>query len=270
MKRHQIGALLALLGIVAGLLALYFIAATYNTVIHTHFQAGEWEEANTVRIVYAVLGWLGTAAGALSAAVLWGFWQRQSWAWFWGAVAATILILAGFFPMIPAADSGLPTPTVVVFLLGSVMWFGMLLLGGVDKRIIALTFVAGMAFVLTFINGVAPISKFQTTFQPPRMYTPGPRAFWNGVYIILQQVNWWGAAAWAMFIFGAIRRRPWALPVGLFAAVMSIIGGYILGIHHMLEAGRFSMFLPAPIVSTILLIVLLTPAARRWLQAPSE
>ncbi|NPA30706.1 MAG: hypothetical protein GXO37_01745 [Chloroflexi bacterium] len=270
MKRHHIGMLLALLGVIAGLLALYYIAATYNTVIHTHFQAGEWEESNTVRIVYAVLGWLGTAAGVLSAVVMWGFWQRQPWAWFWGAVAATILILAGFFPMIPAADSGLPTPTVWTFLLGSIMWFGMLLLGGVDKRIIALTFVAGMAFVLTFINGVAPISKFQTTFQRPREFTPGPRAFWNGLYIILQEVNWWGAAAWAMFIFGAIRRRPWALPVGLFAALMSMLGGYILGIHHMLEAGRFSMFLPAPIVSTILFFLLLTPGVRRLLQEPSE
>jgi hypothetical protein len=72
-KNNALGAFLAFLGIVAGILSLYFLADTYNTVIHTHFAAGQWEESKTVRIVYAVLGWLGIAAGGISAAVLWGF-----------------------------------------------------------------------------------------------------------------------------------------------------------------------------------------------------
>ena len=151
MKRIQdnytLGAVLAVVGMVAGLLTLYFLADTYNTVISTHFNAGEWEESNTVRFVYALLGWLGIAAGALSGSVLYGFLTKRSWAWFWGAVAATILLLAGFFPMIPAADSGLPVPTMVVFGLGGIMWFGMLFIGGVNNKIIALTFVAGLAYV---------------------------------------------------------------------------------------------------------------------------
>jgi hypothetical protein len=65
--------------------------------------------------------------------VLHEFVNGQEWAWFWGAVAATILLLAGFFPMIPAADSRLPTPTLWVFILGAIMWFGMLLIGDVNK-----------------------------------------------------------------------------------------------------------------------------------------
>ena len=60
-----------------------------------------------MRIVYAVLGWLGTTAGALCAAVLWGFLKKQSWACFWGAVAATVLLLAGFFPMIGGYPMGI-------------------------------------------------------------------------------------------------------------------------------------------------------------------
>ncbi len=67
--------------------------------------------------------------------------------------------------MIPAADSGLPTPTISVFLMAAVMWFGMLLIGDVNKKVIGLTFGAGLAYVLTFIDGVAPVSKFQNTFQ---------------------------------------------------------------------------------------------------------
>jgi len=265
-NNHKLGAALSILGIVAGLLCLYFLADTYNAVIHTHFNAGDWEESNTVRIVYAVLGWLGTSAGALSVAVLWGFLNKQDWAWFWGAVAGTILLLAGFFPMIPAADSGLPTPTLWVFLMAAVLWFGMLFIGGVSGKIITLTFIAGLAYVLTFIDGVAPISKFQTTFQFPSEFAANPNTFWNGMYVISQQINWWGAAAWAMFIFGAFKRKSWAVPVGIFAAVMSMIGGYPMGIHNVAEVQRFSMFLPAPILSTGLLIYLLLPSTRKMIE----
>ncbi len=266
---NKIGALLSILGFVAGLLSLYFLAETYNTVIHTHFGAGEWEESNTVRFVYAILGWFGTAAGALSVTVFWGFLKKQDWAWFWGAVAATVLLLAGFFPMIPAADSGLPTPTLWVFLLGAVMWFGMLLIGGVEKKVIGITFAAGLAYVLTFIDGVAPISKFQTTYQSAETFVHNSNTFWNGIYVILQQVNWWGSAAWAIFIFAAVKGKSWSIPVGIFAAVMSMIGGYPMGIYNMTELGRFSMFLPAPIISSIMLIVLLLPGTQKTLTGES-
>jgi hypothetical protein len=208
---------------------------------------------------------LGTAAGALSLTVLWGFLNKQDWAWFWGAVAATILLLAGFFPMIPAADSDLSTPTIWVFLLAAVVWFGMLLVGGVDRKIITLTFIAGLAYVLTFIDGVAPISKFQTTFQSAETFAQNQDAFWNGMYVILQQVSWWGAAAWAIFIFAALKQKSWAIPVGIFAAAMSMLGGYPMGLYNMTEVGRFSMFLPAPLLSTGLLIYLVLPSTRKWL-----
>jgi hypothetical protein len=267
-NNNKLGIALAVLGIVAGILCLYFVADTYNAVIHAHFAAGQWEESNTVRFVYAVLGWLGTAAGALSVAVLWGFVNKQSWTWFWGAVAATVLLLAGFFPMIPAADSGLPVPTMWVFLLAAVMWFGMLFIGGVSGKIITLTFIAGLAYVLTFIDGVAPISKFQTTFLTPTTFVENANTFWNGMYVILQQVSWWGAAAWAIFIFATLKKKSWAIPVGIFAGTMSMLAGYPLGLHNALvEVHRFSMFLPAPLMSTGLLIYLLLPSTKRMLEA---
>jgi hypothetical protein len=141
----------------------------------------------------------------------------------------------------------------------------MLLIGGVNWKIITLTFIAGLAYVLTFIDGVAPISKFQTTFQSPDTFVQNSDAFWNGMYVILQQVSWWGAAAWAVFIFAALKRKSWAIPVGIFAAVMSMIGGYPMGIHNMAEVQRFSMFLPAPLISSILLVVLLLPGTQKLL-----
>ncbi len=251
----QVGVVLAFVGIITGLLAYYILAAQYSPVIASKTIAGRLDEVASVKIVYPLLGWLGTAAGALWAAVLYGFWRKLDWAWFWGAVAATIQLLAGFFPAIPAMDSHLPTPTLIVFGLALVLWFGVLLIGSVEKKLLWLTFVAGLAYVLTFIDGVAPIAKFQTSKDDP---------FWNGFYMMSQEINWWGAAAWAVFIFAALKRKTWAVPVGIFAATMSIFGGYPLGIYNaFFEVHRFSMFLPAPILSTVLLVVLLRPGTRK-------
>jgi len=256
---NKLGAALAVLGIIAGLLLYFILAAQYNLVIDSKTVDGRLDEVASVEMVYPLLGWLGTAAGAVWAAVLYGFVRKEDWAWFWGTVAATIQLLAGFFPAIPSMDSHLPTPTLIVFGLAAVLWFGMLFIGGVNKKIITLTFIAGLAYVLTFIDGVAPIAKFTTSHDNP---------FWNGMYVMSQQVSWWGAAAWAIFIFAVLKKNSWAIPVGIFAATMSMMAGYPLGLYNALvEVHRFSMFLPAPIISTGLLIYLLFPSTRRMLEA---
>jgi hypothetical protein len=259
MKNNKLGAVLAIIGIITGMLVFYLLASQYNLVISDKIAAGRTDEATSVQITYAVLGWIGITAGAIWAVVLYGFLYKEKWAWFWGAVAATFQLLAGFFPMIPAMDSHLPTPTVAVFVLAAILWFAMLFIGGVDKKIIALTFVAGLAYVLTFMDGVAPISKYTTSHNDP---------FWNGMYVMSQQVSWWGAAAWAVFIFAVWRKKVWAIPVGIFAGTMSMLAGYPLGLHNALfEVHRFSMFLPAPLLSTGLMIYLLLPSTRRMLGA---
>lgn len=255
---NKLGAMLAVVGILTGLLIFYLLAQQYNLVIDAKTTAGRTDEATSVTITYAVLGWIGITAGAIWAAVLYGFCRKEKWAWFWGAVAATIQLLVGFFPMIPAMDSHLPVPTMAIFILGAILWFGMLFIGGVDKKIIALTFVSGLAYLLTFIDGVAPISKYTTSHNDP---------FWNGMYVMSQQVSWWGAAAWAVFIFAVLKKKSWAIPMGVFAAAMSMLAGYPLGLHNALvEVHRFSMFLPAPLLGTGLLIYLLLPGTRKMLE----
>jgi hypothetical protein len=255
----KLGSALAILGIITGLIIFYLLAQQYNLVIDSKVVDGRTDEATSVTITYAVLGWIGITAGAIWAAVLYGFAHKEKWAWFWGAVAATIQLLVGFFPAIPAMDSHLPTPTLIVFGLAAILWFGMLLVGGVDKKIITLTFIAGLAYVLTFIDGVAPIAKYTTSHDDP---------FWNGMYVMTQQVSWWGAAAWAVFIFAVLKKKSWALPLGIFAGTMSMLAGYPLGLHNALfEVHRFSMFLPAPLFGTGLLIYLSLPSTRRMLVA---
>jgi antibiotic biosynthesis monooxygenase (ABM) superfamily enzyme len=65
-----------------------------------------------------------------------------------------------------------------------------------------------------------------------------------------------------------LKKKTWAIPLGIFAGVMSMLAGYPLGLHNALvEVHRFSMFLPAPILSTGLLIYLLLPTTRNMLEA---
>ncbi len=255
----KLGAVLAVLGILTGLLFFYLIAAQYNPIIDAHVMAGRSDEGTSVSITFAFLGWIGITAGAIWAVSLYGFLHKEKWAWLWGTVAATIQLLAGFFPMIPAMDGDLPPSTMVVFIIAAILWFGMLLIHGIKKNIILLAFIAGLAYVLTFIDGVAPISKYVSTKNIDPL--------WNGVYAISQQVSWWGAAAWAIFIFALLNKKSWSIPMGVFAGAMSMIAGYPMGINNALfEVHRFSMFLPAPLISTALVIYLVLPGTRKMLE----
>lgn len=256
-NNNKLGATLAVVGILTGLLVLFLMANIYQVNIDGKIAGERPDEAITVQIVFALLSWLGVAAGALWVMVLYGFLNNTKWAWFWGTVAATVQILAGFFPMIPPSSIGLPAPTIWVFLIAFVLWFGMLIIGGVDKKIIALAFVSGLAYVLTFIDGVGAISRHQTE----------AKGFISSMYAMSQMVNWWGAAVWASFIFGLVKGKSWALPVGVFAAAMSMFGGFPVGVTDVIVKGRFSMFLVAPVMSTALLVYLLLPSTRKMIEA---
>jgi hypothetical protein len=260
LKDNQtLGVVLSIMGIITGLLAMLILANIYYPNILGKLAGDRPDEAITVRIVFALLAWLGASAGALWVMVLYGFANKAKWAWFYGLLAATVQILSGFFPMIPAASIGLPTPTVWVLVLGFVLWFGMLLIRGVNLQIMALLFVSGMAYVLTFIDGVGGISRYQTE----------PEGFVHGMYGVSQMVNWWGAIVWVVFIMALAKKKSWALPAGIFAAAMSMFGGYPVGLTDVVavKQGGFSMFLVAPILSTVLLIYLLLPGTARMINA---
>lgn len=250
---YKLGAVLSVIGILLALLAMYLLAATYMPTVDGKILDGRPDEAITVRIAHALLGWVAMAAGAVWAVVLYGFLNKKDWAWGLGVAAATAQILAGFFPMIPPASIGLPTPTIWVFLVAFVLWFGMLFIGGVKGKIVALAFGSGLAYVLIFIDGVGAISRYQTVEE----------SFPIGMYAMGQMVNWWSAAAWAVFIFSLVKGKPWIINLGIFAASLSMFGGFPVGLTDVIRLGRFSMFLPGPLVSGILLVVILLPGTKK-------
>ncbi len=259
MKNYKnIGIVLSIVGIFTGLLLLYLMAQNYMVVVDGKIAGDRPDEAVAVEITHSILGSLGIIASALWAAVLYGFFYEQKWAWRWGAMAAALQMLAGFFPTIPAKSIDLPAATMPVFLIAVVLWFGIMYVGKVNRKVIVLTFVAGLAYVLTYINGVAMISRYQHLgFE-----TTIPK-FLKGMYAVVQMSTWMGAAAWLVFIHQVFKHRTWALPLGIMAAANSIMSGYIVAIIELKEKGGvFSLYLPAAVVATGLLVYLLTPAAK--------
>ncbi len=256
-NKDTLGVVLAIVGFFAGLLLFYYLADTYMTVVNGKITTGRPDEANAVKITYSMLGWLGIAASALWATVLYGFIKKMEWAWFWGVLAAALQMLAGFFPTIPAKSIHLPAPTMTVFLIATVLWFGMMYLGKVNKKVVTFLFFAGMAYVLTYMDGVAIISKYQTTTY---------NDFWKGMYAVDFGVTWMGATAWLVFSMAVLKRKTWVVPLGIFSSFMSMLGGYPVAVVNIMEVHRFSMFLPAPVIATVLLLILLMPKTKKLLE----
>jgi hypothetical protein len=251
---NKLGAVLSVVGFFNGLLLLYLLSDIYMVNVHGKMSEGRPDEAAAVYITFAMLSWLGVFAGAIWGGVLYGFIHKEKWAWFLGTIAAAMQMLAGFFPMIPPSSIDLPAPTVSVFLIGTVLWFAMLLIGGVSTKAIILIFVAGLAYVLTYVDGVATISKFQTTTY---------NDFWKSMYMMVQMVLWFGATAWFVFMFAVLKHKAWAVPLGIVAGLASMIGGYPLAIINIIEVERFSMFLPGPVIAMGLFIVLWFPGIKK-------
>lgn len=253
----RLGTWLAVLGAIVGLGALYVFTSIYNPMINIMIDTNRVHESWSVRLVFPLLGYLAITSGVLWLVALYGFLNREKWAWMLGVIGCTFSLLAGFFPMVPAMDAKVFPATVVIFVPSLVLWAGLFLVRKIDARVAVLAFVAGLAYVLSFMNGVAPIAKYVASMG---------QDFINGLYVMTQEINWWGSAAWAVFIFALLARKKWARILGLGAGLMAIVGGTPLAIANMLEVKRFSLFTLSPLLSVVLVIVLLLPATQQWIK----
>ncbi len=250
------GALMALL---AGALnvAVTFILFLdgYRELIGIENAAGRPDEAFIVTFIIPLLADLIIMGGVLWLVGGVGLAVKSRWG-FTAAVAGSVLgLAASFFPMIPAVSRGAFPSYILLFGPNLVFYFALLgFVGRVDLKVLALSFFAGIACVLSFMNGVASIDKILVTGQ--------------AYYIPTQQLSWVGALGWGAFTVGLVLGRPWAYAVGLGSGFMATLAGLPLAIVSTLEAGRPSMFTPAPALAMILLVILLSPAVRRWVTQP--
>lgn len=252
-ERTKAGGIISLVGTLVGIVGVFAIfMLSYQPMINAELAAGRPDEASIVKYVIPFLSDIGIMAGVLWAVAAYGFFRNKNSAWTAALIANVASLVAGFFGMIPAASRGLFPMFIIVFIPNLITYFLLLCyVRRVDGKIITLSLLSGIAYVLAFMNGVASTDK---------IILAGDSAF-----IVVQRLNWVAATAWAVFTVGLLKRKPWIKGVGLGAGLMTLIAGIPLAAISTINEGRFSMFSPAPMLGLLLLIILLAPAGDRML-----
>lgn len=250
--RYKLGAAVALVGAVLGIVAsLLLFIRWYDPVMVAEVAAGRPDEKTIVQYIFPALNDIGMLAGVLWALAAYGFLTRRTWSWSVAVVANVLALQGSFFTMIPPVTRDLPPYTAVIFL-PNLAAYGLLLFAvrKVDWRVTLIGLFSGIAMVLSFMNGVASTNKMITTDMT--------------LFVAVQRLNWLAAAGWGVFTIGLLLKpAEWVRLTGIGAAVLELTVGLPLGVVTALEAGRFSMFLPAPLLSLALLILLLLPWGQR-------
>jgi len=247
-RQRTLGLVIAISGALLGILGtLLVFTRWYDPVMVAELAAGRPDEEVIVKWIFPALSDVGVIAGVLWALSAFGFSTRKPWAWSLGMIANVMALQSSFFPMIPPVTRGLPPANGIIFVPNMLFFLAMLLVvGRVDWRTTLFSLLSGMALVLSFMNGVAGTNKMLTTDNP--------------AFVAVQRLNWMAALGWGVFtIYLIIKPVAWVRWLGLGTGLLGVVAGLPLGVITTIEAGRFSMFLPAPLLSLALLIVLLLP-----------
>jgi len=258
-EKQKAGTVVSLIGAVVGIVGVFVVfMLSYELMMAVEIAAGRPDEAEIVKYFIPFLSDLGIVAGALWAIAAFGFSRKERWAWNVAVIANVISLLTGFFAMIPALSRGLFPLFLFIFIPNLVTYLVLLAyVRKVDGKIILVSLLSGMAYVTVFMNGIASTDKI--------ILDSGT------VFVTVQRINWVAAIGWAMFTVALLTRKKWAVPVGLGAGLLALTAGIPLAVATTIEAGRFSMFSPGPILSALLLLILFVPAGNKmvtqWLDS---
>jgi hypothetical protein len=189
--------------------------------------------------------------------VLWlvagmGWFDKKEWAYSVSIVAVIINLFANFWPNIPTMESRtmIPGPWFLLFFPNIFVFFYLVRKRGQEswsKSLLGL--LIGMAFILSFINGIAATTR--TVNRLPD-YTGPDGAL---MYMLCLPTN-----MIASFLFGAgvlglyLSKNKELVRVAVLGGVfLSISAGYPLAIYSMFTgvASGFSMFMLGPITATV-------------------
>ncbi len=261
-ERTKAGTVISLVGAVVGIIGVFVIfMLAYEPMIAAEMEAGRPDEADIVRYVIPFLSDIGIVAGALWAVSAYGFSKKERWAWKTAVTANVIGLLTGFFAMIPAMSRGLFPLFLIVFLPNLITYILLLTyVRKVDGKIILVSLLSGMTYVMVFMNGVASTDKI--------ILDSGP------LFVAVQRINWIASIGWGVLTVALLTRKTWTVQVGLGAGLLALTAGIPLAVATTIEAGRFSMFSPGPMLALLLLLILFVPAGNKmvtqWLDSPAH
>jgi len=250
-EKQQAGTVVSLVGAVVGIIGVFVVfMLSYEPMIAVEIAAGRPDEAEIVKYFIPFLSDLGIVGGAIWAIAAFGFSKKERWAWNVAVIANVISLLTGFFAMIPAMSRGLFPLFLFIFIPNLVTYLLLLAhVRKVDGKIILLSLLSGMTYVIVFMNGIASTDKI--------ILQQGT------VFVTVQRINWIASIGWAIFTVALLTRKKWAVPVGLGAGLLALTAGIPLAVATTIETGRFSMFSPGPILALVLLIILFVPSGNK-------
>jgi len=256
--KTRIGAAIAIVGALLGIILVYTsFLQVYEPIMASEMSEGRTggegisEGISVSKYVMPVVNDIVLIGGVLWAVAAYGFINKEDWAWA-TAVTANVISLFSFFMLIPAMSRGISPIYIAVFIPNIIAFFILILyIKRIDWKIAIISTVAGMTYVMSFMNGVAATDQ---------MLSGG-----NLVFIIGQRLSWIAALGWGIFVVALLTRRKWALPLGMGTALLTLIAGIPPGIVISMQASKFSMYLFAPILALALKVVLVVPKSNEVL-----
>jgi len=263
-KKKLAGIVLSAIGGILGVLGHWLLFVMYYEPYQAAMLAPPPAGVGTDAIIVAflpIIADFGIISGILYLLASMGFFYETDWALPTAIIANILALLAGFWPFIPAITVAQPPVYLpVVFLPNLILFFGILLYVGDaswTQTLLALT--VGIAFVMSFMNGVASTNRILGV-NAGRV--TGNLEIAAPIYVLSQRINWIAAFGYAGVTYGIVllKDKDWIRFIGIGSAVLCLLGGMPLAILNTIDkGGDLSMFFFAPILSIPLLIIFVWP-----------
>ena len=251
-KSQRLGAILAIVAALLGLIGHFTIFLNWYGPAQM-LKHGEPASDILLKYIMPFMFDLGILAVALYAVSAYGFFRSKSWAFALSATATVLALQGSWFANIPLMVAGEPPVYLALFWPYLLLYF--LFAWQVSRLPWGRTLLAlatGMAYVLSFMNGVASLNRILVVGAP--------------IFVAVQRLHWVSTVGWGV-VTVAILLRPgeWTRVTGLVAGVLELIVGLPLGVISAIQLGRVSMFLVAPLLSLLLIALLAWPGLwERW------
>ncbi len=256
-EKSKAGAIIALICALIGIILVYFsFMLVYEKIMAAEMLAGRAEGEpitdgiSVSKYVMPVINDIVLLGGAFWAGATFGFIRKEKWAWSM-AIIGNVLSLLSFFMLVPAIIRGIPPIYFAVFVPNLIAFFLLLtFVRKIDQNIVKICLLAGMAYVMSFMNGVASTDLM--------LESEGA-----SVFLIGQRLSWVGALLWASFVISLLHHKEFVLKLGVIAAMVTLVAGFPIGMVSAITDQKFSMFLLAPILSLVLLITFIVPKGNK-------
>ncbi len=259
---YKLGAWFALIGAVLGIALNYsFFMQTYKPLIAAQAIRCGAGCVMVITFMLPVFTDVGIIAGILYLIAAIGLFKKARWGYVLAVTANVLALWTSFWPMIPVMDvmaEGFPgffPLHILIFLPNIVLFF--LINGATGKRNFGRLFVGlltGMAFIMAFINGTASLNIM---YVKGLGLVPGD----NSLYVMANRLFWLAAFGYGLITVGIMCfPKEWIRMLGIGCAIICMLFGFPMGIITTIAKAEFSMYLGAPLMSVVLILIFLIPS----------